>query len=123
MAKGKKTGGAGFQPGNKYGRGAILHNKEVKMVRKLTREEIADIVTILLTKSHAEVQEMIKDPTLNIFKSVILGQILAARKGNSSCFNAVLDRLVGKVPVNLDHTSKGEKLDGPQVIVMLPAKD
>lgn len=101
MAKGKKTGGKNFEPGNKMGLGAVAHNPEIKKLRNLTHQEITEIGSLLFDSSQDELRE-IRDGNVALrswFAAIILDGIKHSSMGT---LNALLDRVVGKVPDNLN---------------------
>lgn len=101
MAKGKKTGGRDFKPGNKaaVGHGRPRLTPEMKKVAKLTQSELEFIINSFLTMTREEIQKFAKDPKAPILH-VIIASILAraATTSDHNKLEAMLIRLIGKMP-------------------------
>lgn len=108
MAKGRKTGGKDFPKGvSGNPEGARRHNQEVKVLRRLTHEELAHIATTLLKKKKEGVDKIADDPEASAL-SVWIARIIqtGADAGNSAKLDVILNRLIGKVSDKVDLTVK-----------------
>ena len=120
MAKGKKTGGRQFkkgQSGNPLG--ARAHNQEVKKVRRLTNEQVAEIGSIILENTPEQINALRKKKTgITILQSWIANTAYRASiRGDGYMLNTLLDRISGKIK-----ETKEVKLETsePQVKIYLP---
>lgn len=107
MAKGKKTGGRDFEPGesgNPSGRPNLP--EEIKQGRKLNNLELEYILTKYLRCSSAFLMEASRDVTLPALDQIAIRIILKAiESGDHFRMNFILERLVGKAP---DRSLEGE---------------
>lgn len=131
MAKGIKTGGRDFKPGgvgNPLGGGA--HNPELNRVRRMTKEEVSEVGALILSKDLEALQEIVAsasnknanyDPkkysVLKIWFASIA--VKAIQKGDPLALNAILNRIVGKVPEEIKHTGNLPGSSSP--IIILPS--
>lgn len=78
--------------------GAGSHNKEIKAIKALTQKEIADVGTLLLGGNESTLNEARMNPDSSVLKVWICSIAEnAIKKGDATAFNALLDRIVGKV--------------------------
>ena len=112
MAKGSKTGGRDWKPGQSGNpRGAAAHDPNMKAVRALTREQVAEVGALVLSGNVDDLRKIIGDPKNGIqpdptatplkiwFATVALKGI---SKGDMFTFNAMLDRIIGKSKESID---------------------
>jgi hypothetical protein len=88
-----------FKPGQSGNpEGGKKHNKQIKKIRHLTQDQIAEIGGLLLGGKLSDLQDVAKDPkspALKVwFASIIINGI---KRGDPNILNAFLDRVVGKV--------------------------
>lgn len=111
MAKGKKTGGRDFklgQVGNPLGAGA--HNKDVKRIRRLAKDDIAAIGQIILDGNLTELQKIKDDPDASVLKVWMAALIVRSMtKGDAGVFNVIMDRIVGRVKNSLEVMDPGDQ--------------
>lgn len=100
MAIGKKTGGRDWLPGesgNPNGRKPIP--EDIKAIRKLTHDQIADVMETLLTTTEGGLTDLLNDPETPVLKKWIAK---VAQKGlthgDAARLETLLNRTVGKVP-------------------------
>ncbi len=104
MAKGKKTGGRNFVPGvvtNPNGRPKIP--PEVKTLRKLTTESLAEIGDLILQGDKPRLHEIansLTEPAIRV--AYAKATINAMVKGDLSTLELILNRVVGKVKDKVD---------------------
>lgn len=108
MARGKKTGGRDFPAGNKAnpkGGGAL--SPDIKKIRRLTTEEVHYVGSLVLSRDMETIDKIANDPKQPALRAWI-AEIVASghRGGNVNKFNALLDRLIGKVSDKVDITVK-----------------
>jgi flagellar biosynthesis component FlhA len=105
MAKGMKTGGRNIQKGqvlNPHGAGA--HNPVVKAARKLTAETVARMIETIATHPSDEL-DTLKNMKLSFLEDFLLqGLIQAKRKGDLETLLKVLERVIGKVKDQVEHS-------------------
>jgi hypothetical protein len=78
-------------------RGAGAHNKEVKALRRLTHEAVAEVGSLILEGNKEELEKVVKNPDASALKVWMSGVALDGIKyRNVSTLNALLDRIVGK---------------------------
>lgn len=114
MAKGKKTGGRDFKPGHSGNRrGAAAHNAEVKRIRRMTHEEVAEIGSLILDGNLEKLMEVKVDRQASVLKiwmaSVVVKSI---NKGDAHALDVLLNRITGKVKENIELTgSRGGPIE------------
>jgi len=120
VAKGKFTGGRQFkkgQVGNPLGGGA--HNPELKKIRKLTNEQVAEVGSLILTLDAKRIDALRKKKEgVSILQTWIANAAYWANKrGDVYALNTLLDRISGKIK-----ETKEVKLETnePQVKIYLP---
>jgi hypothetical protein len=108
VAIGKKTGGRDVKVGQVLNpRGAGAHDPIVKRIRKLSQEELHEVGSMLLHRKFTDIEKLAENEDANGLKRVLASVILSAeRGGNMAKFNALLDRLIGKVSDRVDITVK-----------------
>jgi hypothetical protein len=105
MAKGKKTGGKNFAPGNKLGKGAGHHNADLKKIRKLTHEQVAEMGSVLLDGTDGALLAIQENPESSTLKKWIASIItIGIERGDSRALDVLLDRLIGKVKEEIEVT-------------------
>jgi hypothetical protein len=123
MAKGKKTGGRDFQPGqvtNPNGRPKVPD--DIRETRKLDQFELERMMNRFLDLTADELTSEIKSGKLK-GKELIIATIIskAIVFGDQKRFEFILNRLIGKVTENIKHTYPNvtilERIEGG-VIVM-----
>lgn len=99
MAKGRKTGGRNFKPGNNENPlGGAAHCPELKRLRRATREEIAEIGTMIVDCNRAKLIAIRDDPNSTVLKVWMASiAIRGINKGDPYAMDALLNRTVGKV--------------------------
>ena len=105
----KPAKGAGRGPGKPFQKGQVAnplggkaHNKDVKVVRKLTQKELSKVMAVILKGDTEELQEMREDPKSNVLTVWICAVALKAiSRGDAQALNALLDRVVGRPQQNV----------------------
>lgn len=94
-----KNGGRRFKKGEVHNpRGAGAHNKELKRIRQLSQEEVAQVGSFILGNNLEALKAVRADPTSSVFKVWVCSvAITAINKGDAQALNVLLDRIVGKV--------------------------
>lgn len=112
MAKGKKTGGRDFVPGQVTNpRGASAHSPAMKKLRSLTQQQLADILLEINGMTVKDLQVYAKANETDVNKVMIVSIInTVIKKGDAYMWNVMMDRIVGKVPTAVDLTSQGEPM-------------
>lgn len=104
MPRGKKYGGKDF-PKGKSGNpeGARKHNPELKKIRALTRESLAEIGSLVVNKKFDEIERIARDetkPALQVWIANIVR--LGAIRGDDARLNNLMNRIVGPVKNEID---------------------
>lgn len=119
MAKGKKTGGKDFKKGQKGNPGGFT--KEQAKAKHLTREILKDLLNVLLTATHEDMQLILEKPdTTALTMMVVKGYMNAIETGDWKQIELVFSRLVGKVKDEVDVNVKPltiKRRDGSEVIL------
>lgn len=107
MGNTKPTNPKKFQKGNCANpRGAGAHNKEVKVIRRLTHDDIAEIGSLILDGNVEKLKEIQTNPATTVLKVWMCSvAIKAINKGDAQALNALLDRIVGKPKESLNLVS------------------
>lgn len=106
--------------------GSRRHNQDAKRIKKLTMQEVAEVVTLILDNDLASLQKLAKEPGVSVLK--VWTAAIAAKaipKGDATAFNALLNRVIGPVKERVEHTGPdGMPLEiGPRIVVLLPPKN
>lgn len=80
--------------------GGRAHNPEVKKIKKLTREELVDLGSLLLKVKQERLTDLVNDPETPGLKAWIASVAeRGIKSGNMQTLDALLDRLIGKVEI------------------------
>lgn len=112
-----------FKPGNKANpEGARAHDPEKKMLKKITAEVFAEIVELALKNDIIGLTKVAEDKTCPAIKVGVARALMKAiQKGDWKTIEGIIERLVGKVVIKVDHTSGGEVIaNPPQVVMYIP---
>lgn len=106
------------QSGNPLG--GKLHNPEIKKLKNLTEAELIEVGTLVVKGRMDELRAMMKDPATTALKAMVAGlAIKTIAKGDPSAFNALMDRLLGKVKEHIQHSGS---VDGnTKINITLPS--
>lgn len=125
MAKGKKTGGRDFLPGqsgNPNGQPKVP--QEIKDARQLTKLELERLLNKYMVMTKDEVQEALKNPATPALE-LMIGSIVAkaVSGGDDKRLNFLLERMIGKVKEKVEHTgADGQALAlAPQIVITVPS--
>lgn len=100
-------------------KGAAAHNPEVKLIRKLTHADVAEIGALILTGDMPALLKIKDDPKTTPLKMWIAAvAIKGISRGDASALNALLDRIAGKVKDQVHHIIS----DGPDLANASTAK-
>jgi hypothetical protein len=77
--------------------GAGAHNPLLKTIRRMSRDDLAEVGSLLFTTPMGEIERLAKDKTQSGLKYILLQQIVDAGKGGIGAFREVVDRVIGKV--------------------------
>lgn len=94
-----------------------------RALKKLTKAELEEIATIVVKGSVDDLKALLKDGSTSIIKAMVAGVALRAIKnGDSSAFNTLLDRMIGRVPAKDSiHFSGDGSVAAPTVVVNIPS--
>lgn len=106
MAKGKKTGGKDWQPGQSGNpKGMTPLTPDQREIRKISKTQIIDLYNKMLTIPAQELAEIAKDKTRQGIELLVARVVIdGITKGDKSAFNILVDRLVGKITDQVEHT-------------------
>ena len=78
---------------------------ELGLMRKMTKEQLIEVSSLILCASKAQVEALVEDPTTPMLKAMLASIALKIiRTGDIVAFNILLDRMVGKVKEVVEHT-------------------
>lgn len=100
--------------------GGKLHNPEIKKLKALTEAQLIDVATFVLQSSVGEIKARMKHPKTSVLQAMVLGlAVKSMTKGDASAFNALMDRMLGKVKENFNFS--GNIGGTSKVILTMPA--
>lgn len=106
--KGKKTGGRNFKRGNPGGPGRPALPEEERALRKVTQTEFERIANKYLNATRYEIKAATNDPKMIALELVIVSVIhKAVVNGDGRMLELLLNRLIGKVAVSVEHSGPG----------------
>lgn len=101
--------------------GGRKHDHVMKRIKLLTRQELATVCNLVLQGNIEQLEEICEDREYSSALKVLVASIVkrGVRDGNFGAFDALLNRLLGKVPdrMDLNHLNSG----GPTIVVTLPS--
>lgn len=112
------------ESGNPKG-GSRKASERKKLKQLLDKDELEEIGKLILQGKLKKLEEIMEDSKSSgkkkhsIIKLMFAGMAVKAMKGDSSAFNALLDRLMGKIPSPLQLTSPDGSMR-PVINLMLP---
>jgi hypothetical protein len=107
------------QSGNPQG--GKIHNPEIKKIKALTEKELIEVATFVLASSVGDIRLKMKDPKTPVLQGMVLGLALKTMvKGDASAFNALMDRLLGKVKEHIQHSGS---VDGSSKVILTMPKN
>jgi hypothetical protein len=107
MARGKKTGGRDFQPGNQMATlstGKSRSSAELQHVRKLTSVEFERISNQFMHYTLDELEEADRDKSLTVIERMVIAVIQGALMGEHIKLAFLLDRLLGRSVERVEHS-------------------
>lgn len=112
MAKGKKTGGKDFVPGDERA-GRPKKPEELKKLERVTKTEVMAKLAQFLKMNIDELQVILEDKSLPVLDHWV-GRValMGIKNGDEKRLNFLFDRLIGKVTDKIEHT-----LPKPTIIV------
>jgi len=106
--KGKKTGGRNFKKGNPGGPGRPPLPQEERVLQKITRTEFERIVNKYLLSTKEEIKRAILDPSIVAIELAAVSVIhKAIVNGDGRMLELILNRLIGRVSLPLEHSGPG----------------
>lgn len=103
------------QSGNPNGRPVLPGN--IKTMRQWNQIKFAEFLNEFVDMTQDQLASKLKSGTCTMLEDMIISVMLhAKKKGDHQKINFLLDRLIGKVPNEIDVTTKGEKL--PSVMIL-----
>ncbi len=120
MAKGKKTGGRNFQPGQSGNpNGPTPIPEDIKQARKLNQIEFERIANKFLFMNRKEIADHVNKPETPALE-LLVGSIVskAVSTGDQVRLNFLLDRLIGKVAEKHQHAGPNGEPLSPQVVIL-----
>ncbi len=103
MARGKKTGGKDFQPGHSVR--PPPRPPDLKRAAKLTKTELDRLMNKYLNLDRALIAAEMAKPEATMLELLIGGIVMKAAKDHDHIrFDFVLNRLLGKVREQIEHT-------------------
>lgn len=114
-----KPRGKPFKPGQSGNPGGrALQTTKMKDLKKLTTTQLEELASLILTSNIEKLNEIAKSPTSSVLQVwVASGAMTGIKRGDLNALNAILDRIIGRVGVSIDHTTAGEALPESKIIV------
>jgi hypothetical protein len=121
MTTKKKVPGRPFQKGQSGNPlGGQLHNPEMRAIKRLSEKELIEVATFVLNSKVSQIKARMKHPDTSVLQGMVLGLALKCMtRGDASAFNALMDRLLGKVKDNL--SLSGSIGGTSRVVITLPS--
>lgn len=128
MARGSKTGGRDFKPGNTFSKGGVPTPPDIKEARKLTRVELERIMTRYLHMSKVELEAESDRKDMTLLEAMVLSVAKkAVIAGDQQRLNFLIEQTLGKLPDKLETTNMNpfanltdqEKLEKARLAVAL----
>lgn len=126
----KKSNTSGLRPFKKgqsgNPQGGKLHNPEIKLIKRLSEKELVEVATFILGSKVNQIKARMKHPETTVLQGMVLGlAVKAMSRGDASSFNALMDRLLGKVK---DHVAISGNVNSSvsgtsRVIISLPSNN
>lgn len=92
------------QSGNPQG--GRIHNAEIKRIKNLSEAELVEVASFIINSRINDLKAKIKEPETTTLQGMVIGLALrTASRGDPSAFNALMDRLLGKVKEKVEITS------------------
>lgn len=112
MARGKKTGGRNFEPGNTFGKGTPPIPLEIRESKEFTRAKLIESMTKYTVMPLMDLTVLAKDQSLPAVDHIIIRIIInAIQKGDHTRLDFILDRLHGKVKQVVENIGNGPSRD------------
>jgi hypothetical protein len=113
-----------FKPGNRANPlGAGAHYKKKKTVKKLTSEELAEVLNLVVAQDKKGLEQIRNSKTATVLQIWIASIALRGiNSGDPYAMDKLLERMIGKVPQAVHNGGpNGEPLaPSTQVVVMMP---
>ncbi len=78
--------------------GARAHDPEMRMIKHLTKQELAEIGNLVIKNNMKALQAIAKDPNASVIKTMIASvAVKIVTKGDMQALDVLLNRLIGKV--------------------------
>jgi hypothetical protein len=120
MAKGKKTGGRDFAPGDVSGPGRPRMSKDIKEMKKISTLTFVSLVQQFLQMRVSDLDQISKAKNALVFHALIASVLKKGiEQGDGQRLNIFLDRIIGKVrndavvevrPKIIENTETGRKI-------------
>lgn len=89
-------------------KGSSERQRALGQVSRLTGEALADIASALLYGTEGALEAMLSDPKANVLSKWTAKLIMHSMiEGDAAVYNAVLNRIVGKVKERIEHSGPG----------------
>ncbi len=107
MAKGKKTGGKNWQPGQSGNpKGSEGFPVDLKVARKLTQVELERCINKYMNLSHGELLAELENPATTMLEKMIASIVdQSVSKGDQLRLDFILNRVIGKVQERIEVTT------------------
>src|SRR4051812_6901320 len=97
-------------------RGAGAHDRTLYEIRRLSNQEVVEVGTLLLLGDITSLRAMAKDKNASALKVMLASLVVKAMRGNVGAFNALLDRIIGKVKDKVEMTGRYSQ----STVILLP---
>lgn len=99
--------------------GARKHDQVKKAIKKLTSEELKEVINGLIMGTSADLESDIKSKESPVLVKLVGNALLkASQSGDIKTLEALMDRVIGKVPTKLEQIGNAPKSN---VVLYIPA--
>lgn len=92
--------------------GGKLHDSEMRMLKKLTKEELKEVGNLVLMNNVDELRKIGRDPNASALKTMLASVcVRVISKGDMQAFDTLLNRLIGKVKDEIEHTGSNLRVN------------
>jgi len=99
--------------------GGRSHDPIKSAIKRLTKAEFEDIISLALDANLEELKKIIKDPSSTALRVGVASSLIkAVGRGDFGTLTAIVERIIGSMAMKVDHTTDGKPIK--QVMLYLP---
>lgn len=100
--------------------GQNAHDPVKKAIKKLTQEQLAEVIETILSGTPDDLKKLWQGKDATILQMIVAKAVTKAmERGDWSVPNALLERVLGKVPEKIDHSSSDGSMSPPRTLAEL----